>query len=71
MVDRSHGGRGKIGIDAEVSGKIVDIHPRLKKGAILPKGAVLLRIDSTDYLLTIAQSMATAQTACSPWLRLS
>ena len=28
---------------AEVDGRIVEVHPQLKKGAILPAGAVLLR----------------------------
>ena len=41
------------GAVAQVSGKITEIHPQLKKGAILPAGAVLLRIDPTDYRLTV------------------
>ncbi len=40
---------------AQVSGKIVQIHPQLKKGAILGKGEVLLRIDPTDYELAISE----------------
>ena len=40
---------------AEVGGKIVEIHPRLKSGEILPKGTVLLRIDPADYRLAVAQ----------------
>ncbi|MBT4934010.1 MAG: biotin/lipoyl-binding protein [Rhodospirillaceae bacterium] len=43
---------------AEVSGKIVEIHPQLKKGAIVAKGTVLLKIDPTDYRLGIAQAEA-------------
>ncbi|MDP6787357.1 MAG: hypothetical protein QGI13_09550 [Rhodospirillales bacterium] len=40
---------------AEVDGRIVEVHPQLKKGAILPAGAVLLRIDPTRYHLAVAQ----------------
>ncbi|MDP7100341.1 MAG: hypothetical protein QF503_04205 [Rhodospirillales bacterium] len=36
---------------AQVSGKIIEIHPLLKAGAILPKDTVILKIDPTDYLL--------------------
>lgn len=43
---------------AEVSGKIVEIHPQLKKGAIIGKGEVLLKIDPTDYRLGILQAEA-------------
>ena len=43
---------------AEVSGKIVEIHPQLKKGAIVAKGTVLLKIDPSDYRLGIAQAEA-------------
>lgn len=40
---------------AEVSGRVVERHPRLEVGAILPAGTVLLRIDRTDYELALAQ----------------
>jgi membrane fusion protein, multidrug efflux system len=43
---------------AEVAGKVVEIHPQLKKGAIIAKGSVLLKIDPTDYRLGIAQAEA-------------
>lgn len=43
---------------AEVAGKVVEIHPQLKKGAIISKGEVLLRIDPTDYRLAITQAEA-------------
>lgn len=38
---------------AQVSGKIVEIHPQLKNGAFLPKGTVILRIDDSDYALAV------------------
>ena len=40
---------------AEVDGRIVEVHPLLKKGAIVPAGAVLLRIDPTKYRLAVSQ----------------
>lgn len=46
---------------AEVSGKIVEKHPKLKQGSILNRGELLLRIDPTDYKLAIAQSKANLQ----------
>lgn len=38
---------------AEVQGKVIAIHGQLKSGAILPKGAILLRIDPADYRLAL------------------
>ena len=43
---------------AQVGGQIVEIHPQLKKGAILGKGEVLLRIDPSTYELAIVQTEA-------------
>ena len=43
---------------AEVSGKIVYIHPELKKGASLKKGTVVLRIEPTTYEISLNQSKA-------------
>jgi membrane fusion protein, multidrug efflux system len=47
---------------AEVSGKVVERHAQLKKGAILKAGEQLLRIDPTDYELAKAQAQANLQT---------
>jgi RND family efflux transporter MFP subunit len=38
-----------VSMAAEVSGKIVEVHPRLEVGGIIPKGEILFRIDKTDY----------------------
>ena len=46
---------------AEVKGRVVDIHPRLKKGAILAAGTELLRLDATDYQLKVAEIEATVR----------
>jgi len=43
---------------AEVAGRVVEVHPRLRNGAILPAGTALLRIDPVDYELSIAQARA-------------
>ena len=43
---------------AEVGGQVVETHPQLKKGAILGKGEVLLRIDPEHYELAAAEAEA-------------
>ena len=43
---------------AQVKGRIVATHPRLRNGAILPKDVVLYRIDPVDYELNLAQARA-------------
>lgn len=43
---------------AEVGGTVVTVHPKLKSGAFLEAGSVLLGIDPTDYELAIAQRHA-------------
>ena len=43
---------------AQVSGRVVEMHPRLRDGEIIPAGTRLLRIDSVDYELALAQRKA-------------
>jgi RND family efflux transporter MFP subunit len=43
---------------AQVAGRIVEIHPQLRDGEILPEGTLLLRIDPVDYELKRAQARA-------------
>ena len=43
---------------SEVSGKISYIHPKLKKGASIKKGTVVLRIEPTAFKLSLNQSKA-------------
>jgi len=43
---------------SEVSGKISYIHPKLKKGASLKKGTVVLRIEPTSFEISLNQSKA-------------
>ena len=41
---------------AQVSGRIISMHPRLKDGEIIPKGDILFHIDPVDYELNLAQA---------------
>jgi multidrug efflux pump subunit AcrA (membrane-fusion protein) len=43
---------------AEVSGKIVYVHPQLRDGAIFPKDTVVIRIEERDYNLSLQQADA-------------
>jgi len=43
---------------AEVSGRVIYIHPKLKKGEIFSQGTLLLTIDDKDYLLQLKQAQA-------------
>lgn len=43
---------------AEVSGRIVEISPSLASGGFFEAGAVLCRIDESDYLLALVQAQA-------------
>lgn len=47
----------------QVSGTAEYVNPLLKKGGILPEGAVLLRISASDYNLAIAQARANIRAA--------
>lgn len=44
--------------NAEVSGKIIYIHPNLKKGGSLPKGTVVMQIEPTTFEISLDQSKA-------------
>ncbi|MCK4709877.1 MAG: efflux RND transporter periplasmic adaptor subunit [Gammaproteobacteria bacterium] len=41
---------------AQVSGRIISMHPRLKDGEIIPKGDILFQVDPVDYELNLAQA---------------
>lgn len=49
----------------EVSGTVVYLHPELRRGAILPAGTELLRIDPTDYRHAVAEIQANIRAADS------
>ncbi len=42
----------------QVAGRVVQIHPKLRDGEILPKETLLVRIDPVDYELALAQNQA-------------
>ncbi len=41
---------------AQVSGKVIEMHPRLEKGELIRTGEILLKIDPSDYELAIVQA---------------
>lgn len=41
---------------AQVSGRIISMHPRLKNGEIIQKGEQLFQVDPVDYELNLAQA---------------
>ncbi len=43
---------------AEVSGRIADVHPNLRSGALIREGTVVLTIDPSDYHLALARAEA-------------
>jgi multidrug efflux pump subunit AcrA (membrane-fusion protein) len=43
---------------AEVKGRVVEVHPELKSGALVTEGAQLLKIDPIEYELRIAEIQA-------------
>ena len=43
---------------SEVSGKVIYVHPDLKKGAMVPEGTVVLRIEPTTFELSLNQSQS-------------
>jgi len=50
---------------AEVDGKVIEMLPNLKKGAIVQAGSVLLKIDPTVYELAIAEIETSIQSTCA------
>ena len=61
----------EVHLSAEVSGRITELHPRLRSGEVIEQGELLFRIDDTDYrtefdynrerLEVIEQDLALAQ----------
>ncbi len=43
---------------AQVSGRVIEMHPKLRDGELLPAGTVLFLIDPVDYELNLAQAEA-------------
>ena len=55
---------------AQVSGRIIKVHPNFKKGAILPKGTEIIRISPEDYEIAIRQAEANIRSADAKLLEL-
>jgi RND family efflux transporter MFP subunit len=47
-----------VDIAAQVSGKVVGVHPNLEAGEVIAEGELLLRIDASDYVSNLKQSKA-------------
>lgn len=47
-----------VPIAAEVSGKVIEKHPRLTPGELIPAGEVLFKIDPSDYMSAYEQAKA-------------
>ncbi|MCK5479374.1 MAG: hypothetical protein KAI44_10680 [Methylococcales bacterium] len=45
---------------AEVSGKIIYLHPQLKDGVVFPKDTVVIRIEEDDYQSSLKQAQASS-----------
>jgi len=50
-----------VPISSEVSGKIVQIHPRLEVGEMIPKGEILFAIESTNYMAASEEARGEVQ----------
>jgi multidrug efflux pump subunit AcrA (membrane-fusion protein) len=50
--------RWNLALVPQVRGRIVGLHPDFVEGGLLPAGAVVVRIDDTDYRLAAAQAEA-------------
>lgn len=54
-----------VSLQAEVSGRIMKVHPDLVEGAFVRKGEVLVEVDACDYELAVKRAEAALQSAKS------
>ena len=47
-----------LNVKLEVSGMVTYVHPKLRKGELIPKGTMVLTIDERDYQLSLQQAKA-------------
>ncbi len=59
-----------VSISPEISGRVVDVHPRLESGEIIPRGAILFKIDSRIYAAMLQEANASLQQLKNTVLRL-
>jgi len=62
--------RDEVTIAPEISGRIVEVHPRLEAGEIIPQGEVLFAIDPRDYRARLDEAEATVAQLASAVERL-
>lgn len=55
----------EITVQPQVSGRIVERHPGLVDGGVVPKGATLLRIDPRDYEIAVEEARTGVEVAKS------
>lgn len=55
---------------SEVSGKVIYVHPDLKKGGVVAPGTVVLRIEPTTFELTLNQSQSALEASQSSLVQL-
>jgi RND family efflux transporter MFP subunit len=53
----------EVRIQPEVAGRIVELHPELVPGGLIPEGATLFRIEMADYEIAVAQAEAELKVA--------
>lgn len=59
-----------VSISPEISGRVVHVHPRLDSGEIIPRNAILFKIDSRVYAATLEEANASLQQLKNTVLRL-
>jgi multidrug efflux system membrane fusion protein len=50
-----------VSISSEISGRVIDVHPRLEPGEIIPRGATLFKIDPRIHTATLQEANASLQ----------
>ncbi len=58
-------------ISAEVSGRITEVHPRLRKGETIRAGEILFAVDSADYASRVAELDSEASMASNAAARIA
>jgi len=53
----------EIRIIPEITGRVVELNPKLEPGGVIAAGELLCRIDPTDYDIAVAQAQANLQVA--------
>jgi RND family efflux transporter MFP subunit len=53
----------EVRVQPEVTGRVVELHPELTPGGLIPEGATLFKIETADYEITVAQAEAELKVA--------